>query len=263
MVIVYAPYKTRPPRKDIKVSGTAILTTSNIDDSTFSRNVVIEYEYVKKVASIVLPFFIILTAASFVEHDIRIPPLLITEYPLTAPVSLATISISEVLSSSWAALFFVISGVLLRMLFWLGRKEFRYYFARGCAEISQSEYGVKLTRVKQIRYMMLALDSYNKYLKRYLGIQINDKVYSKVALKFLTDKDELKSISSSFKDNDELHPAEYLSDSQKISLPPEEQFLVKGKESVRQIIIEWGAVAAVVIPLLVTVIKEFALTANK
>jgi hypothetical protein len=188
MVVVYAPYGTRPPRKDVKLLGISIPIPANIDE-TFSENIVVEYEYIKKITFVALPFFIVLTATSFVDHNIRIPSLLLTEYPFTASFSPMPISIYEVLSSLWAALFFVVSGVLLRMLFWLGRKEFRYYFARGCAKRSRREYGIR-----QIRYVMLALDYYNRYL-----------------------------------------------------------------QTVRQIIIEWGAVAATVIPLLATIIKEFAL----
>lgn len=254
MIVVYAPYGTRPPKKDIKLFGISTPIAPNIDDDRFSTNVVIEYEYIKKITYVALPFFIVLTSASFIDHNIRIPALLLTEYPFTASFSPVPISIYQVLSSLWAALFFVVSGVLLRMLLWLGRKEFRYYFARGCAKIGQHEYGVR-----QIRYLILALDSYNKYLQRYLKIQINDKVYPLIALQVLADKTELTSIYNTFESNDELYPAQYLSRSQKISLPPNEQFLVESKQTVRQTIIEWGAVAAAVIPLLATIIKEFAL----
>ena len=64
----------------------------------------------------------------------------------------------ELLSALWAGLFFTVSGGLLRILFWLGRKDFRYNFARGCAILSKDH---KDSPAK-LEYLMLSLNSYNK-----------------------------------------------------------------------------------------------------
>jgi len=227
MILVYAPYGTHPSTKNIKTYS--IWQLENID-IVFYKNIVIEYEFIKKITYVALPLFIIITATSFIDHNIKIPQLLLTESPFTTSFSPSPISIYEILSSLWVALFFVISDVLLRMLFWHGRKELRYYFAKGCAEISK--YG---NNVKRMRYLILSLNSYNKYLQRYLKMQINDNVFSLIANKVLIDENELTNISSTFESDDELSAVKYLSKSIKLS---EGQFLVKSRVTVRQIIIE-------------------------
>jgi hypothetical protein len=56
------------------------------------------------------------------------------------------------------------------------KREFRFYFAKACCKIISG----KNDEVEKMKYLFLLLSSYNKYLQRNLKIEINDikKVYS-------------------------------------------------------------------------------------
>jgi hypothetical protein len=58
------------------------------------------------------------------------------------------------------------------------KKEFRFRFARECIELSTRE----SDEVKKMRYFKMGIDSYNKFLKRCLNLQISDvnTIFSKI-----------------------------------------------------------------------------------
>jgi len=117
--------------------------------------------------------------------------------------------------------------------------------------------------VQPLEYLLLSLESYNKYLRRLLKLRINEIIFSKITLLYFDDKAEIKAIAASFKTEAEagvLSPVKYLSDqikAKKLCLPINEIFLVPGEEPVQQIIKEWIAVSAAVIPLFITLVKGF------
>jgi hypothetical protein len=181
---------------------------------TFFKNVVLEYRLVKKIIYVALPLFIILTSLSFIQQNITLPFGLLIEN--SSQVRPSPISIYDILSAIWIGLFFTVSGGLLRMLFWLGRKEFRYNFAVGCAEMSQDkEEGQDKEEEQQLEYLLLSLESYNKYLRGLLKLRVNDLIFSNIALIYFDHKDEIKGIAASFKpdaDAGVLAPMKYLSE---------------------------------------------------
>lgn len=226
---------------------------SGFSQNNYYKNVVIEYWLVKKILFIAIPLFIILTTSSFADQRIKMPLGLLIDIPIYEK------SISEnyqkeifyqLLSALWAGLFFTVSGGLLRMLFWLGRKDFRYNFARGCAIISK---GHKDKHFK-LEYMMLSLNSYDKFLQRTLRVKINELIYLKIMNVVLNNSDKINAIDSHFDSIDRLFPATELSKDSDLQLADNE-FFVKGKVQATELLKEWGVVSAAVIPLIVTIIK--------
>ena len=56
----------------------------------------------------------------------------------------------------------------------------------------------------------MALASYNKYLRRHLNFEINDKLYPKIIQTYIMSENESINISKAFK-ADKLEPVKYLS----------------------------------------------------
>jgi cadmium resistance protein CadD (predicted permease) len=86
------------------------------------------------------------------------------------------------------------------MLFWLGRKDFRYNFARGCAIIS-NEHEDGHTKLE---YLILSLNSYDKFLQRTLRVKINELIHLKIMKIALNNSEKIRTINSYF-DPIELH----------------------------------------------------------
>jgi hypothetical protein len=150
---------------------------------------IIEFEFIKKVLFIGLPILFVLEV------------LLLYRYYTT---SLLDYDISVALYAFTIALFF---GGVVRILVQVVKRDFRYYFAKGCCKIA-----IKRTdEFEKIKYLFLTLDSYDHYLRRNTKHGIKDirKVHS--VLLFTFNKDEiLKSIYNSL-DGDRFKLAEYLS----------------------------------------------------
>jgi hypothetical protein len=86
-----------------------------------------------------------------------------------------------ILASSMAVVA-VVMGALLRVLTQVIRKEFRFHLAKGyCIVASGKEEDQDLDRIK---YLVLSLDSYNKYLLRKIkfGIKNINKIYSDITI---------------------------------------------------------------------------------
>jgi hypothetical protein len=216
----------------------------------YYMNVVIEYELVRKIILIAVPLFIILTTLSFVEPKVRLSFGVLMDIPLFKNGGTESELLYALLSGLWAGLFFTVSGGLLRMLFWLGRKSFRYNFAKGsaifCRENQESH--------AKLEYLMLSLNSYNRFLQRILKLKINELALSKIVKSTLNEYRKIDTVSSYFDSEDTLYPATQLNSPELV--PTNDEFLVKGKTERSDIIKEWGAVSAALIPLAITVIKE-------
>jgi hypothetical protein len=100
-----------------------------------------------------------------------------------------------------AAMVTAATAGLLRIIFEIVRREFRFYFARSCFDvIGQDE-----EEFEQMRYLKLGLDSYNKYLRRRFKYQISDnnikKFYFKYVLATKQERNEMiNSILQAFDD---------------------------------------------------------------
>jgi hypothetical protein len=139
-------------------------------------------------------------------------------------------------------------GGFLRIVSQIQKKEFRFYFAKACFIIlskQEDDY-------EKIRYFLLGLNSYNKYLRRRLKFEVKD--ITKVYLKFLyadtAEKNKIiNSLCESVESNDRLRLTRYLSTLSKI---PETELFVG--ESQLQKFKTIGAFLAVVIPIIISII---------
>jgi hypothetical protein len=105
--------------------------------------------------------------------------------------------------------------------------------------------------VEKIRYLIIALNSYNKFLKRNLGLEFdNARVCSRIVSS--NDKNQtLNSVVTSFKTNDKLNPINCLSSIG--NLPSAEQFLTQKQLSTR--IKDMATFLAAVVPVMITILQ--------
>jgi hypothetical protein len=167
--------------------------------SDITKRYVIEYEQIKRFLYLIFPPLLILI---FVFYNVN-------------NIILLTMKI---------LLFDIVVWWTLQIFSPLIRKDFRFYFAKTCIDISEE----KKSEAERTRYLILALESYNRYLRRYLKLQFNNakKIYSKVSCCSSFDRDYfILSLKKTFKTNDELQPAFFIS-KDFLQIPESEQFLI-------------------------------------
>ena len=193
---------------------------------------IVEFEFIKKTLLIGLPILFVsevLLLYFYYFHSFLNYYLLIT------------------LSAFTISLFF---GGVIRILVQVMKKDFRYYFAKGSCKFALEMHG----DIQKIKYLFLAIDSYNSYLGRNTKYRIKDiqKVHS--ILLFADNKDELlKSIYNTFiNDDKKLKLAEYLAE---LSYTPNIDFLVKERliQKLRSVVTFFAAA----IPIAISVIQLF------
>jgi hypothetical protein len=249
MLAIYAPYGTTGPKGNIRLVYRDKVFSFAAEQ--YYQNTVIEYWLVRKIILIAIPLFIILTTLSFADPQIKMPLGILIDIPLFQKVKHSQEIFYQLLSALWAGLFFTASGGLLRILFWVGRKNFRYNFARGCAILSKH----RQDSPAKLEYLMLSMNSYNKFLQRTIRVKMNESIQSKIAKATLNNPEKINQIDSYFDFEDNLGPAKELSKLSDLNLANDE-FFVKAKVEMLDIVKEWGAVSAVVIPLIVTIVKQ-------
>lgn len=133
-------------------------------------NVVLEYEFVKKLLFVIVILLaivlIILYSNLFYQNNTLTISNMLREKPSLNP---SLIMFSTILT-------YIAIAAILRIATQNLKREFRFYFAKGCCKIMSN----KNDKVEKTKYLFLLLSSYNKYLQRNLKIEINDikKIYS-------------------------------------------------------------------------------------
>ena len=148
--------------------------------------------------------------------------------------------------------FIIIFEVYLRVLPSLAVKRFNFYYAK--ALVANSLYEQKENEVKKIKHLLLGLDSYRKYLRNRLNLDINSpKVYPKITALVSEDRNALiKSMYEAFsEDTDKLKPVICLTTLLNI---PAEEILVK--EHARDKIKQYSLL---LIPIITVIISVFNL----
>jgi hypothetical protein len=152
------------------------------------------------------------------------------------------------------SLLYVVPGGLLWIILHAVRKEFRFYFAKACFLImskGKDDY-------KKIKYFLMGLNSYNRYLRRKLRLEVEDirKIYSKFVFAETAEKQEIiKSVCESVEADgiyttNILKLAMYLSSLSKI---PETELFVE--TATLQKLKPIGALLAAVIPIIISAIE--------
>ena len=189
---------------------------------------VTEFEFMKNSFFVSLTVFIILTIADMYMTYSQISKLLVGHYLPFYDFIFA------ILASSVA----VVIGALLRLAAQATKKEFRFYLAKAyCIVASNNDGGLDKTK-----YLIMSLDSYNKYLLRKIHFAIKNinKIYSDLIYIDANKKDDIiKSISESL-DGDRLELAIYLSILYNVT--PTEEFFIK--ELIMQRLRTIGVIAA-------------------
>ena len=192
------------------------------------QDLVIEYEFLKKLMYVGVPLLIIILIV-FLRSSQEKPNFSFALFP---------------------GLTLIVSGGLLRILSNITKKDFRFYYARGCFQIYQK----KTDEAEKMYYFMRALNSYNKYLKRNLKLQISNinNIYSKIISDSILEKHEfIKSMSNAFQSDNKLKPTKYILNF--LNIQNTEQFLTK--EPLWDKIKEWGVFLAAVIPVVISIVQ--------
>ena len=148
--------------------------------------------------------------------------------------------------------FLVLYTALFRLVMHEARKEFRYYFAIALFEISN----VIHKEIKRIQYLVKGLNSYDKYMKRSLNLQIKNlkEIQEKIAVADSEYRNILLQTIHEEKD-DRFDIIKKLSEF--LSIKNMEDLLEP--ENIKLRFVEVSPfVAAVIIPIIVAVIQFFA-----
>jgi hypothetical protein len=185
------------------------------------ENIVMEYEFIKKIMYVLSPWIILGIALLVVEQFIAlsIPGPILGIFAVT--ILVATLSVGS---------------ALIKILLLTVRKEFQLYFAKSCFHILSK----KEDEVEKIKYLKKGLNAYNKYLARQLGLQITGlrQIYSTISSSPAEEQNKLiELISKAFERDNKLEPLVCLSKFMKV--PEGEQFLTK--EPLFKKIEEWGS----------------------
>lgn len=144
----------------------------------------------------------------------------------------------------------------LRVLPLLAVKRFNFYYAKTLIGISLC--GQKEDEVKRIKHFLMGIDSYRKYLRNRLNLDIDSaKLYPKITALVSQDRNTLiKSMYEAFsEDADKLKPIVCLTTF--LKCPPEE-ILVKEhtKDKIKQLIILFIPIITVIISLFNLVLRN-------
>lgn len=188
---------------------------------------VVEYDYVKKILYIAVPLFILLTIIPFARAQLQPLANDYLSIDLNAQVQQPSYRIAQ------GIVFFIVFAGLLKLVFAVGRKKFRLYYAIGCfktieqwekiedylqnIEDWKSNKNKPKDEVQKMNYMIKGLNSYNLYLHRHLDLHISDikSIYAKISRLPLDQKNSvIEEISQIFTsatlETDTLAPARYL-----------------------------------------------------
>jgi hypothetical protein len=145
--------------------------------------------------------------------------------------------------------FFVVGSALLKIILLIARKEFRFYLAKVLFRVILK----KEDEAEKIKYLVNTLNSYNKYVRRILGLEINDlnKIYSKILSDPDLDKNYwIKQLSIAFEDSDKFKTIKCLSGL--LNNTDTEHFLAK--EPVGKKIEDWAKILGTAVSTVAAII---------
>jgi hypothetical protein len=207
---------------------------------------IIEYEMLKKIVYALFPLFIFafvyLIGGTMKENPLRFVIKFLGD-PIISSLFVTIIGVT----------FFIVGSALLKIILLIARKEFRFYFAKVLFRaISRKE-----DEAEKIRYLVRALNSYNKYIRRSLGLEINDlkKVYSKILSDPALDKNNsIKELSIAFEDRDKFKTIKCLSGL--LNVTDTEHFLAK--EPIGKKLEDWAAMLGTMVSTVAAIIGVLA-----
>lgn len=245
-VSAYNAYRYRDPAR----KGSELYFT---DTDCFRRiDLILRYDLLKNAILILIPLVII--------------------FMLVYHVALAQLTNSTFVSNFLYALklgFAVPTILIFGMMnpIYTFRKEFRYYLAKECFLVSKDCFQLNKKEtdenktVETTKYILLGLQSYNAYIKRNIGLQINNinRIYSIITSNKDSPGRYVTEVNNNIDDNDKLKLVRYLRDisgnGNKNDDEDNEEFLVK--EKLRDKILSLSAWIVPVITILISIVQLF------
>ena len=212
--------------------------TSDRYQKMVNGNIAIEFDLIKKMFLIGMPALISLTIINFVITSLGMSVILQEQYLYLYDLLFAILIFSMAITM----------GSALRFTTYLAKKEFRFYLAKGYCLIARNNDD----ELDKIKYLLLSLDSYNKYLIRKTNYGINkiDLIYSKILLTNSSHRNDFISSLDDCMDNDKLCIIALL---KSYSESKNEHFFIK--EKLIQKLQSIGALLSVSVPILISVIQ--------
>jgi hypothetical protein len=182
------------------------------------KTVIKEYRILKKIIIGLFPFFILSAALILTTRISQQNPLSIFVQSFPNPI------LVSLFITTMGVIFFIVGSALLRIILLNSDRSFTFYLAR----ISLSAISEVQDDVEKLRYLITGLNSYNKFIRRNLGLQIGNlkMIYSRIISEnSMTRYQLMKEVSLSFKDKDRLEAVRCLTRYLKIA--DADQFLSK------------------------------------
>jgi hypothetical protein len=153
----------------IYVIYSAFLNMEKYSRKKGSRNIVIEFELVKKLIIIytsllVLSIILLLIIPEYFKLNI------IDDYFSKRIGYIGMVPLSFFFLIALGPLISSDIAIFLRILTLIGKSEFRFYYAKGCCELFSKDED----NITNMKYLNLLFNSYNKYLRRHTKFEIKD-----------------------------------------------------------------------------------------
>jgi hypothetical protein len=133
----------------------------------------------------------------------------------------------------------------LRIVTQSTKREFRFYFAKACCKIISE----KENEFDKMKYLLLLLDSYNRFLYRNIKMGINsiEEIYSIIYYKDTKERNQIIGLICGCLEDEKLKLAKYLSSIYQI---PDSKFYVREPFAQRMKLI--GTILATMIPIIIS-----------
>jgi hypothetical protein len=165
VIIIYALYP-------------AVLSSKKYFNRQNFGSLVVEYDFLKQLICIEIPVLVLvilvfsLTFGQKNLGDSGCYELNTNEFKSSKPICY--------LYTVFPLLTLMVSSSIVRFFSNISKKDFRYYYARGCFQVSKNQ-----SESEKMTYLIRAINSYNKYLKRNLKLQISD--INRISSKIISD----------------------------------------------------------------------------
>jgi len=194
-------------------------------------NLIIDYEYTKKIIYVLFPFFVIYII-SLVLNQFTFP------FPTDSLVAMLFLYF-KIFST------FAVTSALLKIALLLANKNFGFYLAKASFNLSSKKVCSEVDKAPQ--YFLKGLSFYNRYLKRNLGFQINhpEDIWFNIMVKSEDSNKEIDLVYQAFESSDKLHPIKQFLRYQK-----ENSELFLTKESPSERIQAWITISSTLVSIL-------------
>jgi hypothetical protein len=217
-----------------------------------SEEALVEYHYIKKILYVIVPLLFITVLIDKVFYSVIIE-ILVRDFP----DSNAWDYVYSLFYGDYYLIAFgsnlaysIIAGII-RISIHIGRKDFRFYFAKACFGVVYKS----IDNIKKAKYFIMGIRSYDKYLQKNVGVEIKDvdKIYSRVLTSntAIDQNEVIQSITIAFDNNDKLRPANKLS--KMLNTDEIEDFLIE--KSLLTKIKDLSLFLATMIPVIIAIIQ--------